>query len=152
MLQLCAVGTSANRRRAKQLLWISNQLIDKHGTKYLYRAVCLGIWVSHIVVVWTDIMHVPVCAHGTAPSSSECVFLMPQWKWVYICAKSENPLPCSHSRVWERVFIKRLWVVLLVSFTHSQKKGFSPNLLSLEENHMILQPSHNHYRIMYFSV
>lgn len=128
MLQQCAPGTlSANSGRAKQLLRISSQLIDKYGGKCLYGTVCLSlwccIWVSHIVYVWTDIMHASVCTHWTPPPLSERVCLsksMPQWKCVCIFVPKEKILcmvPYEWLRQTECVFIERLWVVLCVSFT-----------------------------------
>ena len=82
---------SANRRWAKESVWISSQLTDESGTKCLHGIVCLSnrccIWVSDIVYVWTDVMHVSVRTHGAAPPLSECVCLsksMPQWKCVCV--------------------------------------------------------------------
>lgn len=65
MLQPCAISTSTNGRKAKQLTWISSQLTDEYRTKYLHGTVWF-IWVPHIGDVRTDRMHVPVRAHGTA--------------------------------------------------------------------------------------
>lgn len=132
MLQQCALGTlSANRRWAKESVWISSQLTDESGTKCLHGIVCLSnrccIWVSDIVYVWTDVMHVSVRTHGTAPPLSECVCLsksMPQWKCVCTFVPKEKIL-CMVTYGWlrrtERVFIKGLWVVLFVSFTVRKK-------------------------------